>query len=229
MLDFLTVQTSSAMPTLVTVIYTILLSFLLSTLIAFTYEKTFRGLSYSRNFIQTLILSSIVAAMIMQAIGDNFARGLGMLGAFAIIRFRTMFKDSRDTIFIFASLASGMACGVFGYRIAIIGTLGFCAVAVMLYYSPFGQSRYFDGLLRFNMAAATAAGKKMEIEAVFTQYCKTFALITLRELAQGNRIDYAYHVKLRDSGNSAEFVDSLRRIESIQNIQLLLQETTVEI
>ncbi|QII11580.1 hypothetical protein KsCSTR_22010 [Candidatus Kuenenia stuttgartiensis] len=48
---------------------------MLSTLIAITYEKTFRGLSYSRNFVQVLILSSVVAATVMQAIGDSLARG----------------------------------------------------------------------------------------------------------------------------------------------------------
>ena len=54
-------------------IYTVLIAFLLSTLIAVTYEKTFRGLSYSRNYVQSLIMSAIVAATIMQAIGDSLA------------------------------------------------------------------------------------------------------------------------------------------------------------
>ena len=129
MLDFLTLQTTSAHPTIVTIIYTALLAFVLSTLIAITYEKTYRGLSYSRNFVQALILSSIVAATVMQAIGDSLARGLGIIGALAIIRFRTVFKDPRDIIFMFASLAAGISCGVFGFTVGVIGTLAFCSAA----------------------------------------------------------------------------------------------------
>ena len=91
MLDFLTLQASSPDPTLLTVVYTVLVSFLLSSLIGLVYIRTFKGLSFSLGYVQALILSSIVAATVMQAIGDSLARGLGMLGALAIIRFRTSF------------------------------------------------------------------------------------------------------------------------------------------
>ena len=71
MLDLLAVQSSTAHPTVITMVYTLLLAFVLSSLIGYTYEKTFLGLSYSRNFVQALVLSSVVAATVMQAIGDN--------------------------------------------------------------------------------------------------------------------------------------------------------------
>src|SRR5574344_2193301 len=89
MLDLLAVQSSTAHPTVITMVYTLLLAFVLSSLIGYTYEKTFLGLSYSRNFVQALVLSSVVAATVMQAIGDNVGRGLGMLGALSIVRFRS--------------------------------------------------------------------------------------------------------------------------------------------
>jgi uncharacterized membrane protein YhiD involved in acid resistance len=228
MLDFLTLQTTSANPSIISIIYTVLLSFLLSSLIALTYEKTFRGLSYSRHFIQAMILSSIVAGTVMQAIGDNPVRGLGVLGALAIIRFRTVFRDPRDIIFMFAAVASGISCGVFGYGIAVVGTLGFCAAAVILYYSPFGQNRYFDGMLRFNIESAEYTDRTA-FESLMKEYCRHFALITLRELAQGKRLDYAYHIKLKNNVSKEEFVNKIRKLHSIQDVQLLLQETTVEL
>lgn len=226
MLDFLTLQTEASNPTFISVIYTTLLAFILSMLIALTYERTYRGLSYSRNFVQALILSSIVAAVIMQAIGDSLARGLGMIGAMAIIRFRTTFKDPRDIIFMFASLASGIACGVFGYSIAVAGTVAFCLVAFFLYFTPFGLERYYDGMLRFNMEIN--ADNSLAIEKILKNYCKNFALITLRELSQGGRLDYAYHVKLRRSSMKSELVVKLRELGTINDIHLLLQETTIE-
>lgn len=204
-----------------------LLSFALSTLIAIVYEKTFRGLSYSRNFVQALVLSSIVAATVMQAIGDSLARGLGMLGALAIIRFRTNLKDPRDIIFMFAGLAAGIACGVYGYGIAIGGTLSFCIVAIILYFSPFGQASYFDGMLRLNIENIPESTTRLE--KVLKEYCKIFALITLRDMAQGKRLDYAYHVKLRKGKNKDDFVLDLKTIDSIKGVSLLLQETTVEL
>jgi len=227
MLDFLTLQTASANPTGVTVLYTLLLSVVLSILIGITYVKTFRGLSYSKNFVQALILSSVVAAIIMQAIGDSLARGLGMIGALAIIRFRTNFKDPRDIIFMFAALSAGISSGVYSYSVGVMGTLAFCALSFLLYYSPIGQSHFFDGMLRFNVAQNSP--NKHLIETMLREHCRVFALITLREIGQGARHDYAYHVKLKKPQTRANLIEDLRKVQDIEGISLLLQETTIDL
>ncbi|MCP4135835.1 MAG: DUF4956 domain-containing protein [bacterium] len=227
MLDFLTLQTTSQNPTAITIVYTVLLSFVLATSIAVTYEKTFRGLSYSRNFLQALVLGAIVAGIIMQAIGDSLARGLGMLGALAIIRFRTNFKDPRDIIFMFAALAVGIASGVYAFTIAAIGTLGFCAAAFVLHYLPIGFTTYYDGMLRFNIE--NTIEDKSLLEEILLDHCKLFALITLRDVSQGKRLDYAYHVKLKKNKRSEDLIHELNSISSIKGVNLLLQETTVEL
>ena len=67
MLDLLAVQSSTTNATIITLAYTLILAFILSSTIAWTYEKTFLGLSYSRNFVQGIVLSAVVAAMVMQA------------------------------------------------------------------------------------------------------------------------------------------------------------------
>jgi len=227
MFDIEAFQTTSTHSAIITVVYTLLISFLLSTMVAIVYEKTFRGLSYSRNFVQSLILSSIVASTIMQAIGDSLASGLGMMGALAIIRFRTSLKDPRDIIFMFSALASGIACGVGGYHIAVIGTVGFCLVVIILYYSPFGQPGYYDGMLRFNMENDPES--KMILGEILKNNCKLFALITLRDIAQGRRLDYAYHIKMKSTKSQDELVGALSTIKTIQGLSLLLQESTVEL
>ncbi len=227
MVDITAFSTASSNSVSTGPVYTVLLAFLLSTLIAVTYEKTFRGLSYSRNFLQSLVLSAIVAATIMQAIGDSLASGLGMMGALSIIRFRTSFKDPRDIIFMFAALGAGIGCGAKGYDIAVGGTLGFCMVAFILHYSPFGQQSIFDGMLRFNIQGD--AGNKSSLAEILKKHCKHFALITLRDMAQGERMEYAYQIKMRKGKEKADLVDALNDLESIKGISLLLQETTVEL
>lgn len=225
--DILTLKTASAHPTLTAAIYTVMMSFLLSVLVAMTYEKTFRGLSYSRSFVQSLVLSSIVSATVMQAIGDSLASGLGMMGALAIIRFRTGLKDPRDIIFMFAALAAGISCGVGAHNIGIVGIVGFCTAAFVLYLSPFGQTSCFDGMLRFNME--NDAEDKGELADILKKNCQKFALITLRDAAQGKRLDYAYHIKMKRGKDKAELVEDLNRIKNIRGVTLLLQETTVEL
>ncbi len=228
MLDFFSIQNASPHPALLPVIYTVLISFLLSSLIGGTYVKTFRGLSYSRNYVQAVILSSIVAATVMHSIGDSLARGLGMIGALAIIRFRTNFRDAKDILFMFAGLASGIGCGVGAFTAAIVGSIGFVATAFLLHYSPLGQTSCFDGMLRFNIQNSDA--NKSALEMIFKKYCRTFALVTLRDMKQGERLDYAYQIKLKNREYNADLITTLNeRIPSIKGISLMLQETTIEL
>ncbi|WP_027359798.1 DUF4956 domain-containing protein [Desulforegula conservatrix] len=228
MLDMLAFQSSAPNSGLLPIIYTILLSFMLSSVIGVTYIKTFRGLSYSRNYVQAVILIAIIAATIIHAIGDSLARGLGMMGALAIIRFRTTLRDPRDIMFIFASIAAGIGCGVGTYNAAIFGTFGFIMTAFLLYYSQLGLASSFDGMLRFNIEN-TDEGRH-ELENLLKKYCRNFVLITLRDMQQGERLDYAYHVKLRNTGESAALVKELpEKIPSVRGVGLMLQESSVEL
>jgi len=227
MLEALTVQTASEAASSLTIMYTIMLSFLLSVILAVVYQKTFRGLSYSRNYIQAIVLISIISAVIIQSVGDSLARGIGIMAAMAIIRFRTNLKDPRDTLFLFASLAAGISCGAYAFNVAIIGTLGFSLAAIILYFSPLGPKSYFDGMLRFNMPVDN---KEISLlDAKIHQYCKSFSLVTLREIEQGKRMDYAYHIKIRRGKSHASFLADLRTLSSIQGISLMMQEATVDL
>ncbi|MDY6950413.1 MAG: DUF4956 domain-containing protein [Thermodesulfobacteriota bacterium] len=226
--DFVTLQSTLPSPTLLSVIYAVLVSFLLSALVGITYIKTFKGLSYSRNYVQSVILSSIVAATVMHAIGDSLARGLGLIGALAIIRFRTSFRDPKDILFMFAALAAGIACGVGAFTAALVGTVGFVMIAVLLHNTQLGHAGHFDGMLRFNIENSDK--NKAELEDILGTYCRTFALITLRDIQQGERLDYAYHVKLKKDKGKADLINVLpQRIPSIKGVSLMLQETTVEL
>src|SRR5688572_22823096 len=122
---------------MVNILYAFVWAFVLSGTIATTHRLTFTGDQYPKNFFQSLILGSIVTTMVMMAIGDSLARGLGVFGAMAIIRFRTRIDDPRDVLFLFAALSTGLAIGVYGFTIAFAGTVLFCIVAFILHVSPF--------------------------------------------------------------------------------------------
>ncbi|MCB1783975.1 MAG: DUF4956 domain-containing protein [Alphaproteobacteria bacterium] len=225
--DFIAVYLTSDQGGPLSFLFVMMLTFTLSTLLAFVYRKTFRGLSYSRNYIQTIILISIVTAIVVRSVGDSLAFGIGMIAAMSVIRFRTNFKDPRDTLFLFASMATGIACGAYAFDIAIIGNLFFSGAAILLYYSPMGPNNYYDGLLRFN--TVNDANEEQKLKSVMARYCKTFALVTLREIDQGHRMDYAYHIKLKNGMTHEKFLNDLRKLEHIQGVNLMLQESTVDL
>ncbi len=134
MFDFFPVELKSGFPTFLTAVYTLMWGLVLSSLVAITHKKTFTGFEYPDRFFQSMILATIVATAVMMSIGDSLARGLGIFGALAIIRFRTRIDEPKNLLFLFATLALGIALGVYGFSIAISSTIMFCTTAWILYW-----------------------------------------------------------------------------------------------
>jgi Ca2+/Na+ antiporter len=78
--------------------------------------------------------------MIIMSVGNNLAVGFGIIGAVAIIRFRTLVSDPRNIIFMFAGISVGITTGVYGYAVSVSGTLLFCLAAIMLRFSRYAKS-----------------------------------------------------------------------------------------
>ena len=205
----------------------LLVSFVLCQLLATVYCWTFRGLSYSRGFVIALALTGVVATLLMLAIGNNVARGLGLLGTLAIIRFRSTLRDVRDMMFIFASLATGIAVGVQSFLIAGIGAVTFSLFILHLTFSPFASRKQFDGLLRLN--ARSDPGIDDVLKRILQRYCSSYVLVSLREIAQGGRLEQAYQVKLRDSSYQQHLISAIRTMEQISDVSLLMHDTALEV
>jgi len=227
MLDFTTISSSVANPTMFSVVYAFLLSFVLGSVLAILYMKTFRGLSYSRNFLHTLVLLPILTAIAMHAIGDNVARGIGMMGTLSLLRFRTDIKDPRDMLFIFGALAVGLACGVHAYAIGTMGTICFVIAVLILVKTPFTHGPQYDALLRLNLVASEE--QQRELEAILSRSCKSYNLVSLREMGQGDVLDFSYHVKFKTGQQREALVRDVKAIPGAKSVNLLMQEAIVEI
>jgi hypothetical protein len=68
-------------------------SLMCAILIALLYRITFKGLSYSSNFVNSIIMLTLVMTVVIMVIGNNLATAFGLVGAMSIIRFRTAVKD----------------------------------------------------------------------------------------------------------------------------------------
>lgn len=210
------------------IICALLGSFVLSIALASVYRWTYQGLSYSRSFVHTLVLASIVTAILIMAIGNNLARGLGILGTLAIVRFRTPIRDPRDIIFLFCCLAIGIACGASVFHIAIIGTLFFCLIAMYLHRSPFASLRVYEGLLHFTLPAES--NEQLDrLQKDMLLYCSSIVLVAMRESSQGEAIEYSYQVRLTDPTYQAELLETVVGMDRVTDANLLMHRATVEI
>lgn len=175
--DFFSTFAKIENPTTEMVFFTFLLAFICSSSIALCYYFTTPSTIKTSNYIQALMLSSVIATMILQSIGDNVASGLGILGALTIINFRTSFKDPRDIIFMFAALGVGIACGSYVFTIALIGTFMFCFLAITLKYTNFSLGNHLIWSVRFRIKDES---RIEAIEVYLTEFCRRTSLEGIR-------------------------------------------------
>ncbi len=210
------------------VISAMLLAFVLCSVIAKLYQLTFQSLSYSRAYVHTLILGGMIVCMVMMSMGDSLARGIGVLGALSIIRFRTVVRDPRDMMFLFASLGIGIACGSGMFAVAVAGCMILSAVIVLLHYAPFATRRRYEAMLRFLMEADNE-DVRLEVDAVMKECCSSYMLLAMREAVQGDLLEYSYQVRLIDPSYQVDIVKKLEAVGSIAEVNLVMQRTTVEL
>jgi len=203
------------------------LAFALAQLVSAVYIATFRGLSYSRSFVQGIPLGAIVTSTLMLAIGDSIAAGIGLAGGLSIVRFRTTMRDPRDMVFIFAGLGVGIACGLQAYPAAIGGTLLFCLASFLLFGIHYGARKQFDGLVR--MVAPADPAVASAISAVLKEHTAHFVLVTMREVAQGDAFEHAYQVRIPDPDARPALLHALDAIEGLGDVALHMQEPTLEV
>jgi len=207
------------------VVLSLVYSFLAAMAVAWIYVRTHQGLSYSRAFVQTLVLASLVASMLMLAVGNNLARGVAILGSMALIRFRSTMKDPRDMVFVFASLAAGISMGVRAYAVGVTGTVMFGAAAWLLRYTDFGAKEHHDGLVRVFLPAG---GGGDAVKAVLDHHCRRWVLVTLREAEGGTMAEQNYHVTLHDPTNPGAFIDDLQKLPGAKGVTFFSQEAAVD-
>ncbi|MCE9571741.1 MAG: DUF4956 domain-containing protein [Deltaproteobacteria bacterium] len=208
-------------------LFSLIAAFLLGQAIAAVYVWTYRGMSYTRSYVQAIALGSIVACMIMLATSTNIAAGIGVAGSLSALRLRIALRDPKDMIFVFAGMAVGIACGLHAFTTALAGTAMFCFAIGSLTMVEFGQRQVFEGLLRFY--APPTAATEAAIGKILDRYAGRFALTTMREVRQGTAMEYAYHLKTRRAGDRVPMVRELEAIEGVDGVTLHYQDAAQEL
>lgn len=90
-------------------------------LISITTHLTYSGKSYEKTVMHSIWIITVASAVIINVIGDNFARAIGLFAVLSMIRFRTTLYDTKDTAIFFFAVAMGIACGIGSFKLVIIG------------------------------------------------------------------------------------------------------------
>ncbi|MBG83679.1 MAG: hypothetical protein CMJ40_03925 [Phycisphaerae bacterium] len=215
----------SGMP-LETVVLSLLLAFAIGHVIGWIYTWTHHGLSYSQSFSASLVVMPVLVCLVMLLMSDNLVVAFGLLAVFAVVRFRNVLKDTRDTTFILWSIIEGMACGILKFELAIVGAIVVALVIAYLRATVFGGRHRFDVVLSLQLTGDLVGGVASH-RNILKRHSRRIHLATERRLTDEG-LDLSYRLLLRDPERRDELLRALENSEGIQNVSLYMRDDESE-
>jgi hypothetical protein len=209
-----------------TAILLLLLAFCIGHVIGWVYMWTHVSLSYSRMFVASLVVIPAIVALVMVLMSGNIAIAFGLLAVFAVVRFRNVLKDTRDTTFILWAIVQGMAVGTMRFSTAILGCLCIGGIHLYLRFVSYGSRHRYDVLVSVHwMGDPKEVGT---LKPIFRRHSARVQLASQRGgLEEG--LDLSYRLLLRDPSRSRELLTELKSAQGVADVSLYHREDESEI
>jgi uncharacterized membrane protein YhiD involved in acid resistance len=164
--------------------------------------------SYNKGFVVTLALLPPVVQLVIMLVNGNLGAGLAVMGAFALVRFRSIPGNARDIAAVFISMAIGLATGMGFLAIAALFVLIIGAANIIYTLAPFGLA--VAGRRQLRIAIPETLDYSEVFQPVFERFTTKAELVSLRTSNMGSLYKLAYEVTLRSGVSEKEFIDELR-------------------
>jgi hypothetical protein len=108
--------------------------------VSWVFMSVRRTRDFSQHVAQTLILLPLVVAGIVLVVRASLALAFSLGGIVAGMRFRTVMRDVRDTVYILLGIGVGLAAGVQALTVAAILSVIFNLVVLLAWRYDFGRN-----------------------------------------------------------------------------------------
>ena len=181
----------------------IMIALLLGLLIAFIHSKTTKS---SKNFIVTLSILPMLVSFIIIMVNGNLGTSVAVLGAFSLIRFRSVAGSSKEIMSIFFAMTVGVAIGMGQILFASIVTIIVCLILFMLDKIKFG----FKEQKKLVITIPENLDFTNLFHDIFSKYLDKYSLEKAKTTNMGSMYELTYEVSLKNNINEKEFIDEIR-------------------
>ncbi len=189
--------------------------------LALTHKKT---APTSKGFLITLTVLPVLVMAVMIMINGNLGTSIAILGAFSLIRFRSIAGKARDLLAVFAAMMIGLALGMGHVLFAVVIMLIYIIAVVLFSCTHFLEPDPRERVLK------VVIPEDLDYEDVFADIFKKYTtrakLVRMKTVNMGSLYKLTYDVKLKSGVKEKEFLDEIR-IKNM-NLKVLLSEPCFE-
>lgn len=163
---------------------------------------------YSKNFVITLALLPALIQLVITMVNGNLGAGVAVMGAFSLVRFRSVPGTSKEIVSIFFAMALGLTTGMgyIGYAAVFFFIIG--AVMIILAATNFGGKSSEEKELKVTIAESLDYNGIFD--DLFDKYTDKVELVRVKTTNMGSLYELQYHIAIKDQALEKEFIDELR-------------------
>jgi len=209
-----------------TALLVLLMAFVVGHIVSWVYMWTHSGMSYSQMFTASLLVMPVLVALVMMLMASNVLIALGLLAVFAMIRFRNVLKDTRDTTFVLWAIAEGVACGTLRFGIAVTAAITLSLIFAYVRLTSFGGRHRYDVILSLEWAGA--GDSLANLRPILRRHSLRANLASQHDL-DAEKVDLSYRLLLRDPSRSRELLKELEQTAGVARVSLFHRSDEAEV
>lgn len=193
-------------------------------LVAVSYRFHRNSIPFESTFPLTLVLLSILIAMVMQVIDDRVARAFSLVGALSIVRFRTVLDDTQDIAFVIFAVVVGMAAGTGAMGVAAIGSIVMIGTLGLSRLPLFGDRQPPTAVEppNANLTLKTALGTDYQqiVVPLLDSNLTSYRLLSAETARGGSVREWSYEICFRRDISASTLLENCSKVEGVQNVEI---------
>lgn len=164
--------------------------------------------SSSKGFVITIALLPAIVQMVIMLVNGNLGTGVAVMGAFSLVRFRSVPGNAKEINSIFIAMAIGLATGMGYLTIAGLFVVIVGGVSILYNVSNFGEPKHREKELKITIPEGL--DYTGIFDDLFEKYTSKNELVKVKTANMGSLYKLDYHIKLKNQAEEKAFIDELR-------------------
>jgi hypothetical protein len=196
-----------------------LFALFLGGIVVLVYRKSRSPIEQTPSFAPTLLLMTVLIAIVTQVVGGNTARAFSLVGVLSIVRFRTVVRDTLDTVFVIFAVTVGMAVGADELWVASIGILVVTLALVIVKSAPHNLG---GTMTAYHLTVRAGSEKDVlaALEPLLDTHLLDRRLLSISSAKHGAAIDRSYEVHIKREHAPDTLVQAVCKLEGVMSCDL---------
>lgn len=163
---------------------------------------------YTKSFVVTLAVLPAIVQIVIMLVNGNIGTGVAVMGAFSLVRFRSIPGSAKEIGIIFLAMAVGLATGMGFVAIAVIFTLLITLVSVLYTVTKFGEKHTATKELKITIPESLNYNGLFD--DIFSEYTTGSKLISVKTTNMGSLYQLLFNIEIKDESKEKDMIDAIR-------------------